>query len=97
MKRLPMGLRTSPSTFSRVMRVAMFGLNFEKCFVYLDGLLVFGRHLEIHKNLLDIFERLRKVNLKLNPIKCQFLKTELLYLGHVVSSKGVYRTQKKIK
>lgn len=98
MKRLPMGLRTSPSTFSRLMTVAMSSLNFEKCFVYLDDLIVFGRNLEIHnKNLLDIFERLRKVNLKLNPTKCQFLKTELLYLGHVVSSKGVLSDPEKIK
>ena len=97
MKRLPMGLKISPSAFSRAMSIAMSGLTFEKCFIYLDDLIVFGRNLETHnKNLVDVFERLRKVNLKLNPIKCQFLKKELLYLGHVISSKGILPDPEKV-
>ncbi|XP_045541509.1 uncharacterized protein LOC106718281 [Papilio machaon] len=98
MKRLPMGLKISPSAFSRVMSVAMSGLNYVNCFIYLDDCICFGRNLESHnKNLIEIFERLRKVNLKLNPSKCQFLKTELLYLGHTISSKGIQPDLDKIK
>lgn len=90
MKRLPMGLKTSPSAFSRVMSVAMSELTYEQCFVYLNDLIVYGRNLEIHnKNLINVLERVRKVNLKLNPEKCQFLKKEILYLGHLISSEGV--------
>lgn len=90
MTRLPMGLKTSPNAFSRMMTVAMSGLNYEKCLVYQDDLVVFGRNLNMHnQNLLDIFSRLRKVNLKLNPIKCLFLQKEILYLGHIVSEKGI--------
>lgn len=98
MTRLPMGLKTSPSSFSRMITVAMSGLNYEKCFVYLDDLIVFGRNLTDHnKNLLDVFLRLRKVNLKLNPEKCAFLKKEILYLGHVVSKDGILPDPDKIK
>lgn len=98
MKRLPMGLKTSPSAFSRLMTVAMSGLHYDKCLIYLDDLICFGRNLETHnKNLTDIFQRLRKVNLKINPEKCQFLKKQLLYLGHVVSSKGVLPDPEKTK
>lgn len=98
LKRLPMGLKISPSAFSRLMTVAMAGLNNEKALIYLDDLICFGRSLDIHnKNLIDIFERLRKVNLKVNPSKCQFLKKELLYLGHLVSSKGVQPDPEKTK
>lgn len=90
LKRLPMGLKTSCSNFSRVMSIAMSGLTYDKCFVYLDDLIIFGRNLNSHnKNLIDVLERLRKVNLKLNPSKCQFLKKEILYLGHLVSADGV--------
>lgn len=90
LKRLPMGLKTSCSNFSRVMSIAMSGLTYDKCFLYLDDLIIFGRNLEIHnKNLVSVLERLRKVNLKLNPDKCQFLKKEILYLGHLVSAEGV--------
>ncbi|KAG7303852.1 hypothetical protein JYU34_010754 [Plutella xylostella] len=98
MKRLPMGLKTSPSAFSRMITLAMSGLTYEKCFVYLDDLIVFGRNLDDHnKNLLDVFERLRQVNLKLNPSKCDFLKKEILYLGHVVTGDGILPDPDKVK
>lgn len=98
MTRLPMGLKTSPGAFSRMMTVAMSGLNYEKCLVYLDDLCVFGRNLEQHnKNLLDVFGRLRKNNLKLNPSKCKFLRKEILYLGHVVSENGIQPDPDKTK
>lgn len=95
--RMPMGLKTSPSSFSRMMTMAMSGLTYEKCFVYQDDLVVFGKNLNDHcKNLQDVFTRLRKVNLKLNPQKCDFLKKEILYLGHVVSKDGVLPDPEKI-
>lgn len=98
MTRMPMGLKTSPGSFSRLMTVAMSGLNYDKCFVYLDNLICFGRNLDSHnKNLLDILTRLRKVNLKLNPDKCDFLRKEILYLGHVVSADGIKPDPEKIK
>lgn len=97
MTRMPMGLKTSPSSFSRMMNVALAGLTYEKCLIYLDDLICFGRNLDIHnKNLQDVFERLRKVNLKLNPSKCDFLKKEILYLGHVISNKGIQPDPEKI-
>lgn len=90
MKQLPMGLKISPSTFSRMMSVAMSGLTYSRCFVYLDDLIVFGRNLEDHnKNLMEVFERFREVNLKIHPRKCAFLRKEVLYLGHIISSNGI--------
>lgn len=64
---MPMGLKTRPSSFFRMMNIALSGLNYDKCLIYLDDLDVFGRNLGVHNNnLQDVFERLRKVNLKLN-------------------------------
>lgn len=97
MKRLGMGLKTSPSAFSRLMTIAMSGLNYDSCFIYLDDLIVFGHSLQNHnQNLLKVLHRLRKVNLKLNPIKCEFLKKEILYLGHIISDKGISPDPEKI-
>lgn len=97
MTRLPMGLKVSPSTFSRLMTVAMSGLNLVQCLIYLDDIIIFGKTLEEHnKNLMDVFNRLRKVNLKLNPAKCNFLKKELLYLGHFISAEGIRPDPAKI-
>lgn len=98
MTRLPMGLKVSPSAFSRMMTIAMSGLNYENCFIYLDDLIVFGNNLVNHNiNLIKILERLRKVQLKLNPGKCNFLRKEILYLGHSISSEGVLPDNDKIK
>lgn len=98
MTRLPMGLKISPSAFSRAMTIAMAGLNYNNCFIYLDDLIVFGNNLTNHnKNLVKVLERLRQVNLKLNPTKCDFLRKEILYLGHIISSEGVSPDPNKIK
>ena len=98
MTRLPMGLKTSPSSFSRVMTIAMSGLNYESCFVYLDDLIVFGKNLQNHnQNLIKVLNRLRDTNLKLNPVKCKFLKKEILYLGHTISSDGISPDPEKIR
>lgn len=98
MKRCPMGLKTSPSAFSRLMTIAMSGLNYQKCFIYLDDCIVVGNCLETHnRNLLSILERLRETNLKLNPIKCEFLRKEIMYLGHKITSEGILPDPTKIE
>lgn len=98
MPRLPMGLKTSPSSFSQLMTVAMSGLNLYKCLIYLDDIIIFGKTLQEHnEKFILVFQRLRSVNLKLNPTKCNFLKEELLYLGHYISAEGIKPDPAKIK
>lgn len=98
MKRLPMGLKISPAAFSRMMTVAMSGLNLSKCFTYLDDLIVFGKNLLDHNyNLFAVLNRLRDVNLKLNVDKCQFLKKSIVYLGHTISEQGILPDESKIE
>lgn len=88
--RLPMGMAVSPAAFSRIMSIALSGLTQERCFVYLDDIVVFGKSLADHNvNLRKVLERLRQVNLKLQPVKCNFLQQELVYLGHTISASGV--------
>ena len=38
-----------------------------------------------------------KAGLKLKPSKCTFFKTEITYLGHLITSEGVGTDPKKIK
>jgi hypothetical protein len=98
LKKLPMGLKISPSAFSKMMTVAMSGLNYENCFVYLDDIIVFGRNIQEHgKNLMAVLDRLRGVNLKLNPKKSQFLRKSVLYLGHQISEQGILPDPAKIE
>lgn len=88
--RLPFGLKNAPATFARLMTVAMSGLQGISCLVYLDDIVVFGHNLREHnERLIQVFERLEQHNLKLQPEKCRFLRREVIYLGHLISDKGV--------
>ena len=55
--------------------------------VYLDDILVFSCSLEDHLQI--VIKRLVKVGLKLKPAKCHFARTELEYLGHVITREGL--------
>jgi len=95
--RMPFGLKNAPSTFQRVMDNIMRGLNNEICLVYMDDIIVYSSTLEEHiQRLSTVFKRLRKSNLKLQPDKCEFLKREVAYLGHVITKDGVKPNPDKI-
>jgi hypothetical protein len=97
-KKMPFGLKGAPSTFIRLMTNVLSGLQGIKCLVYLDDVVIFGKTLKDHnKKLRDVFGRLRKHNLKLQPDKCEFLRKEVTFLGHVVTKDGVKPDEKKIE
>lgn len=60
-------------------------MNFLEVLVYLDDLIVFGRTLEEHEErLLKVLDRLEEEGLKVSLDKCQFGRTSVTYVGHVV-------------
>ena len=87
---MPFGLCNAPATFQRLMQVVLTGLEGKSCFVYIDDILVFSKTFEDHlHHLTQVLERLRKAGLTLKPRKCCFLRKEVVYLGHVISSEGI--------
>lgn len=95
--RMPFGLKNAPATFQRVMDNVLRNLTNEICLVYLDDVIIFSTSLQEHiQNLKSVFNRLRKANLKIQPDKCEFLRTEVSYLGHVVTPDGVKPNPDKI-
>ena len=59
---MPFGLCNATATFQRLMETVLAGLARDKCFMYLDDILVVGRSFEVHLcNLREVFGRLRKV------------------------------------
>lgn len=89
-KRLPFGLNISPNSFQRMMNIAMAGLTPEIAFIYIDDIVIIGCSENHHiNNLTEVFKRLRHYNLKLNPSKCKFFQTEVVYLGHKITDKGI--------
>jgi len=53
--------------------------------------IIVGKTFEKHlNNLAKVSEHLESAGMKLQPHKCHFLQSEAHFLGHVVSSQGVY-------
>ena len=95
--RMAFGLTNSPATFQRLMERCMGELNLKECLIFLDDILVFSQTFEEHLERLEaVFSRLKEHGLKLKPSKCEFFKTKVNYLGHVVSQTGVETDPEKI-
>lgn len=96
-KVLPFGLNIAPASFMRMMTLAFSGLTPEKCFLYMDDVIVIGLSENHHiSNLRKIFETCRKFRLKLNPQKCEFFRPEVSFLGHKCTAEGLLPDPLKI-
>ena len=80
------------------MDLALVGLNFDICLVYLDDIILHSKTLEEHLQRLErLLQRLQEVNLKLKPSKCSLMQKKVVFLGHVVSGDGIATDPEKIK
>ena len=87
--RMPYGLCNAPAMFQRLMQNCLGKLNLTYALIYLDDVIVYCCTEEEHlTQLRAVFERFRDSGLKLKPSKCNFC-TEINYLGHTVSAKGM--------
>ena len=72
-------------------------LNLSYCIIYLDDVIVFSEMPEEHLQRMHVvFDRLREHGLKLKPSKCDVFKSEINYLAHHVSKKGVRPSKKNL-
>ena len=63
----------------------------------LDDIIIYSSTFEKHlERLGTVFARLKEHNLKLKASKCEFFKSKVSYLGHVVSEEGVETDPEKI-
>lgn len=96
--RMPFGLKTAPATFQRAMDNVLRGLQGLHCLVYLDDVIIFSKSLQEHvAKLRAVFDRFRLNNLKVQLDKSHFLRKEVLYLGHTITSEGLKPNDDKIE
>ena len=87
--RIPMGISNAPPVFQRYINQVLAGLRDVICMAYLDDILVYGRTFEEHaRNLQRVLQRLRSHGIKLRADKCDLFRTEVRYLGRLVSENG---------
>ena len=95
-RRMPFGLCSAPATFQKMMNIILRNENWQKCLIYLDDVLIYGRNTDEHiSRLRSVFQRIREAGLKLSPGKCQFMKTEVKFLGHIISKDGILTDPEK--
>jgi len=97
-KRMPFGLKTAPATFQKMINNVLSVLTGTRCYVFLDDIVLYANSLVDHdRKLRDVFKSLRKHNLKLQLDKCEFLRKDVIYLGHKTSEHGVEPDARKIE
>ena len=94
--RCPFGLTQAPAYFQRLINKVIKGLPF--AFGYLDDVLIHSPDIETQlQHMRVLFQRFREADLKLKDSKCNYFKTHVHYLGHLVSGKGIKPLPEKLE
>ena len=94
--RVPFGMRQSPWQFTKIMSLALGGLMSRTCLAYLDDIIVFDPTVESHiDNVEKVLQALKRAGLTIKPSKCEWGRSEIKFLGHVVTPEGL-KTQPKV-
>ena len=97
-ERMHFGLTNAPATFQRLMESFLGDLHLNWCIIYLDDIIVFSEKPKEHiKRLRKVFSKLVQASLKLKPKKCEFFKSRISYLGHIVFSSGIETGPRKVE
>ena len=93
--RLPYGISSSAGIFQELMDETLSGISMVCCRI--DDILVSGKTEQEHlKNLNDVITRLERCNFRCKLSKSQFMRDEVIYLGHRVSKEGISPVRSKI-
>jgi len=94
---MPMGVRNAPATHQRRMTAALRPFIGKICHVYLDDIIIWSSSIEEHiTNVETVLTALRQAHLYCSPKKTALFCTEVNFLGHVISARGVEADASKV-
>ncbi|XP_071933254.1 uncharacterized protein [Coffea arabica] len=89
-KVMPFGLKNAGATYQRAMQRIFDDMLHKNVQCYVDDLVVKSKKREDHiQDLRRVFQRLRRYQLKMNPLKCAFGVTSDKFLGFIVHQRGI--------
>ena len=95
---MPFGLSNAGSSFCCLMEQCLGDQQFVTLLLYLDDICIFAPTIDDMLDQIElVFDRLKQFNLKIKPKKCQFFDTSILFLGHILSAKGISVNPEKVE
>jgi hypothetical protein len=95
---MPFGLKNAGATYQRLVNKMLekqMGRNVE---VYVDDMLVKSvQALDHVSDLKEMFDTIRRYEMKLNPSKCTFGVSSEKFLGYLVSQRGIEANPEKVR
>ncbi|XP_070004508.1 uncharacterized protein [Nicotiana sylvestris] len=97
-KMMPFGLKNAGTIYMRVMTTISHNMIYKEIEVYVDDVIIKSKKATDHvEDLSKFFNRLRRYNLKLNPIKCTFGVPAGKLLGFIIRRRGIEPDPSKVK
>ena len=94
--KLPFGITSAPKLFQCRMNSMLSELPGVLCLM--DDVLIFGKNQTEHDAHLEaVLKQIESAGVTLNPNKCEFSKSELKFLGHIINNQGVKADPAKTK
>ena len=92
------GLSNAGSSFCCLMEQCLGDQQFVTLLLYLNDICIFAPTInDMLERIELVFNRLKQYNLKIKPKKCQFFYTSVLFLGHILSAKGISANPEKVE
>ena len=93
---MPFGLSNAGSSFCHLIEQCLGDQQFVTLLLYLDDICIFAPSIEVMLDQIElVFNRLKEFHLKIKPKKCHFFDISVLFLGHILSSRGISASSKK--
>ena len=96
---MPFGLTNAPASQQALLNSILYEYLDDFCMVYLDDIVIYtkGTREDHVTKVKKVLKRLEDYDLLLKPSKCEFLKKEVTFLGHVITTEGIRMEDGKVQ
>nr|GEV13967.1 reverse transcriptase domain-containing protein [Tanacetum cinerariifolium] len=97
-RKMPFGLKNAGVTYQRLVDKVFNNQIEQNLKAYVDDMVIKSTFEEdMLMDIQETFDRLRSINMKLNPKKCSFNVEEGPFLGHLITKQGIKANPLKVK